>query len=109
MKIIEKVLERRLQGMVKVDEMQFGFIPGKGNIYSWLTNKGNTKTRWTYPHGKNLLFSNSYEGGKASVGNLITFIRNDVNKERKLKYENFVADKSDGLTKVYRSICLLHP
>ena len=32
MKIVEKVLERRLQHMVKVDEMQFGFIPGKGMI-----------------------------------------------------------------------------
>ena len=28
-KIVEKVLERRLQRMVKVDEMQFGFMPGK--------------------------------------------------------------------------------
>jgi len=32
MKIVEKVLERRLQSMVKVDEMQFGFMPGKGTI-----------------------------------------------------------------------------
>ena len=32
MKIVEKVLERRLRHMVKVDEMQFGFIPGKGTI-----------------------------------------------------------------------------
>ena len=30
MKIVEKVLERRLQHMVKVDEMHFGFMPGKG-------------------------------------------------------------------------------
>ena len=30
-KIIEKVLVRRLQRMVK-DEMQFGFMPGKGTI-----------------------------------------------------------------------------
>ena len=30
MKIVEKVLERRLQCMVKVDMMQFGFTPGKG-------------------------------------------------------------------------------
>ena len=28
MKIIEKVLERRMWRMVKVDEMQFGFMPG---------------------------------------------------------------------------------
>ena len=32
MKIVEKVLERRLQRMVKVDEMQFLFMPGKGTI-----------------------------------------------------------------------------
>ena len=32
MKIIEKVLERRLRHMVKVDEMQFGFMPDKGTI-----------------------------------------------------------------------------
>ena len=32
MKIVEKVLERRLRCMVKVDEMQFGFMPGKGTI-----------------------------------------------------------------------------
>ena len=32
MKIVEKVLARRLQRMVKVDEMQFGFMPAKGTI-----------------------------------------------------------------------------
>ena len=32
MKIVEKVLERRMQCMVKVDKMQFGFMPGKGTI-----------------------------------------------------------------------------
>ena len=32
MKIVEKVLERRLRRMVKVDEMQFGCMPGKGTI-----------------------------------------------------------------------------
>ena len=32
MTIVEKVLERRLRRMVKVDEMQFGFMPGKGTI-----------------------------------------------------------------------------
>ena len=32
MKIEEKVVERRLRGMVKVEEMQFGFMPGKGTI-----------------------------------------------------------------------------
>ena len=32
MKIVEKVLERRMRGVVEVDEMQFGFMPGKGTI-----------------------------------------------------------------------------
>ena len=32
MKIVEKVLERSMQCMVKVDEMQFHFMPGKGTI-----------------------------------------------------------------------------
>ena len=32
MKMVEKVLERRMRRTVKVDEMQFGFMPGKGII-----------------------------------------------------------------------------
>ena len=32
MKIVQKVLERKTRRMVKVDEMQFGFMPGKGTI-----------------------------------------------------------------------------
>ena len=32
MKIVENVLERRMRRMVKVDEMQFGFMPSKGTI-----------------------------------------------------------------------------
>ena len=32
MKIVETLLERRMRLMVKVDEMQFGFMPGKGTI-----------------------------------------------------------------------------
>ena len=32
MKIVEKVLERKLRRVVKVEEMQFGFMPGKGTI-----------------------------------------------------------------------------
>ena len=32
MKIVEKVLERRMRRMVKVDEMQFGFMASKGKI-----------------------------------------------------------------------------
>ena len=29
MKIVERVLEKRIRSMVKVDEMQFGFMPSK--------------------------------------------------------------------------------
>lgn len=29
MKIVERVLEKRIRGMVKVGEMQFGIMPGK--------------------------------------------------------------------------------
>ena len=32
MNIVEKVLEKRLRHVVKVNEMQFGFMPGKGTI-----------------------------------------------------------------------------
>ena len=32
MKIVEKVLEKRLQKIVTIDDMQFGFTPGKGTI-----------------------------------------------------------------------------
>ena len=33
MKIVEKVLERRLQHMVKKDKMQLGFMPGSGTVF----------------------------------------------------------------------------
>ena len=32
MKIVERILERRIRKLVNVDEMQFGFMPGKGTI-----------------------------------------------------------------------------
>ena len=32
MKIFERVLEMRIKKIVKVDDMQFGFMPGKGTI-----------------------------------------------------------------------------
>lgn len=32
MKIVERVLEKRIRSMVNVDEMQFGFMPGKGTV-----------------------------------------------------------------------------
>ena len=34
MKIVEKVLERRLWHVAKVDEIQFGFMPGKETIFA---------------------------------------------------------------------------
>ena len=72
-----------------------GYNRGLRNVYFWFTNKGNAKTQWSYPDGKNLLFF--CEGGKASDGNLISFIKNDFDKDK--KYEYFVVDKADGLTK----------
>ena len=32
MKIMERVLEKRLRGKIRVGEMQFGFMPGKGTV-----------------------------------------------------------------------------
>ena len=32
MKIVERVLEKRIKELVKVDDMQFGFMPGKGTV-----------------------------------------------------------------------------
>ena len=34
MKIVERVLENRLTGLVTKDDMQFGFTPGKGTIHA---------------------------------------------------------------------------
>ena len=32
MKVLERVLERRLRSKIKIDDMQFGFMPGKGTV-----------------------------------------------------------------------------
>ena len=32
MKVVEKVLEQRLRKIITIDDMQFGFMPGKGTI-----------------------------------------------------------------------------
>ena len=32
MKVLEGVLEKRLRQEVKIDDMQFGFMPGKGTV-----------------------------------------------------------------------------
>ena len=40
MKIVEKVLERKMRLMAKVDKMQFGFMPDKGTIDAVFILKG---------------------------------------------------------------------
>ena len=32
MEIVEKALEKRLRKIVTIDDMQFGYVPGKGTI-----------------------------------------------------------------------------
>ena len=34
MKMFEKILERRLRKLITVNNMQFGFSPGKGSTYA---------------------------------------------------------------------------
>ena len=34
MKIVERVLENRIRGLVTIDDMQFGFMPGKGTTHT---------------------------------------------------------------------------
>ena len=34
MKIVERVLENRIRGLVTIDDMQFGFMPGKGTTHA---------------------------------------------------------------------------
>ena len=36
MKIVERVLENRMKGLVTIDDMQFGFMPGKGTTHAFL-------------------------------------------------------------------------
>ena len=35
MKIVESVLENRIRGLVTIDNMQFGFMPGKGMTHAF--------------------------------------------------------------------------
>jgi len=37
MKVAERVFERRIREKVKIDAMQFGFMPGKGTTYAIFT------------------------------------------------------------------------
>ena len=34
MKTVERVLENRIRGLVAIDDMQFGFMPGKGTTHA---------------------------------------------------------------------------
>ena len=34
MKIVERVLEKRIRGLVTIDDMHFGFMPGKGTTHA---------------------------------------------------------------------------
>ena len=37
MKVIKRIFERRLRKFVKLDEMQMGFMPGRGSTYAIFT------------------------------------------------------------------------
>ena len=37
MKIVERVLENRIKGLVMIHEMQIGFMPGKGTTHELFT------------------------------------------------------------------------
>ena len=34
MKIVERMLQNRIRGLVTIDDMQFGFMPGKGTTHA---------------------------------------------------------------------------
>ena len=36
MKIVERVLERRIRTLINLNEMQFGYMPGKGTIHAMI-------------------------------------------------------------------------
>ena len=55
MKIVEKVLERRMCHMVKVEEMQFGFMPGKGTIDAVFI-LGRLITRGVFGQGEEVVY-----------------------------------------------------
>ena len=43
MKIIERVLEKGIKEVVEVDDMQFGFMPGRGTTDSLLISEKNAR------------------------------------------------------------------
>ena len=40
MKTIERVVENRIRGLVAIDDMQFGFVSGKGRTHAFLFCEG---------------------------------------------------------------------
>ena len=52
MKVMERVLEKRVRSQVKIDDMQFGFMPGKGTkdaIFIMRQMKENIRHLTGYP------------------------------------------------------------
>src|SRR5437867_9795812 len=46
LKVLERVLEARLRKTVKIDDMQFGFSPGKGTTDAIFIVPGSGKVTW---------------------------------------------------------------
>ena len=65
---------------------------GLGSVFEYFTNSGYTKTPFKYP-SKETKFE--YEGGRASDGNLVPYIKNT---EARNQYEYFLCPVSHGLT-----------
>ena len=65
---------------------------GLGSVFEYFTNSGYTKTPFKYP-SKETKFED--EGGRASDGNLVSYIQNT---EARNQYEYFLCPVSHGLT-----------
>ena len=65
---------------------------GLGSVFEYFTNSGYTKTPYEYP-SKETKFED--EGGRASDGNLVPYIKNT---EARNQYEYFLCPVSHGLT-----------
>jgi len=46
MKVIERVFERRIREKVKIDAMQFGFMPGTANYRCNLHSMADAREMW---------------------------------------------------------------